>query len=135
MNSALKWGLIAGGVYLLFRDQINFLLTGTTADATPATTTSTTPATPAATPEASASLATVKEKMRQAAATDVFFANGLGTWDHWNYYYSQFRGVDAPGPADGDHDRKISLDEFIAPITSQGLSGLSRSAARRAWGF
>jgi hypothetical protein len=135
MNSLLKVALIGGGVYFLFRDQINALFTGSPVDDTTTTTTDLTPS-----PEAQ-TLAHVRDLMRQAAQHNAQFAGGLANWDMWNFYYRQFRGQDAPVfevmfPAESDRNRRMSLDEFFAAATAPpGLSGVPFSAARQAWGY
>lgn len=62
---------------------------------------------------------------------------GLQTFDVWNYYYAQVRGI--PGPAIEDalpgtlRDYKMTVDQWWAGVSSVGVSGLSRWPLMSAW--
>lgn len=153
MNNFLKYGLIAGGAYLLFKDQLAAMFpsmfggavstTSPQQQAAPAQTT--TPAAPAPTGVTPTSAATTKDRLNAwAQANDFFKAQGnmLNAYQ-WNFGYNAVRGTAAPGPEvmfpAQDPNRLMTLDEYWTGVTSVGLSGVPAtarpSAAAKAWGY
>ncbi len=119
MKDAAKIALLLiGGALILFRDQLRFWWTGKTTEPEP----------PAPTP-ASAEPAGPDIKALVAAAAARANRPTLQTFDEWNWFYSQVRGV--PGPAIEDvfpgRDRgyRMAIDEWWAGVSQHGLSGLA----------
>lgn len=142
MNSALKWGLIAVGGYLIYT---NFFAapaaaaagSGSGAGAPAAGGTSTAPA------PATAGGATLVSLLGDAAKSDPAYVAGGGKMnaDQWSYYYGRLAGRSAISPAAfsaaffpngrpaGDAPTMAASD-FVAAIATRGLSGLGRAVPR-----
>lgn len=127
MNDFLKYGLIGGGAWLLWRQ----FFAAAEAPAV-ASTTAATAATTAATVAAAAATTTQGLLMQAAQRAMGAGWNGLLTAHEWNYYYSQVRGVAGPdpGPLWADTNRRMSLDEYWPVMTQAGFSGLNYAAGR-----
>lgn len=119
MKDILKYGAIAAGAYLLYQQL--FGKPAAAATTTPATTT-TTPATTTTTTTTPAPNPTTRQLLMAAtnnAATKNFH--------EWNWFYNSVRGIQPKAPEEygmGDGLRLISVDEYLAALSTGGLSGL-----------
>jgi hypothetical protein len=149
MNSLLKYGLIAGAAWFLFKDQIEAMFgTATSTAAAPATSNPAAPATPAtpanpAAPAAPVVTATTRTLLQNWANANSFYKsqNNVMSAYQWDYGYQAVRGAAPPGPdvmfPGQDPNRLMTLDEYLTAAAASGLSGVrpKRSAAARAWRY
>lgn len=132
MSDLIKWGLLAGGVYLLW-NTLSSATTAAASTATPGTTpvtptgtpvttvikpTPVTPVSPSVPPAIAASCALAQQVL--AAAGGI---NAKLNADTWNYYWSQASGV--PQTADlfpvGNRDALLSFDQYLVARTAAGI--------------
>lgn len=129
MADVLKWGLIAGGAYLLYA-----ALSKPTAPAAAAAGSAPAPAAtpPASTPQTTTTLA---QLLQTAAASDPNF-HGTYNADQWSYYYQRLPGrvaIPAPlfdsiffpsgRPADPSQYPQYTASDYAAAVGARGLSG------------
>jgi hypothetical protein len=108
------------------------------------------PAAPVA--PAPAATTTTRALLLAWATPNAFYQSqgGLMNGDQWGYGYQVVRGIAPPDPLTmfpgQDRAKLLTIDEYLAGITSSGLSGIRRvrarasssarsNAARRAWGY
>jgi hypothetical protein len=149
MNPLLKYGLIIGAAYFLFRDQLAVMLPSLFGAHAPsphpdqATTSATSSAPPPApaTGQTPTSAATTKDLLLKWAQANAFYhqQNGLMNAWQWGYGYNAVRGGNTDFASQfADPSRLMTLDEFWTGVQAAGLSGLAaprRSAAARAWSY
>lgn len=137
MSAARTVALVAGLgalAYYLFRDNLSYALSPqTTPGAQPEPQ-------PASSPVATPALS-LRDILLAAVRNDVFFADGVDSYDRWAYYYHQITGRQAPDPAiarpGADRAEPITVDQFLYAVQSAGLSGVAQVsgiALRRTWG-
>jgi hypothetical protein len=142
-NDIVKIGLIAGGAYLVSKYVFGFdPLAGLFGGSTTITTTTTGPGTPVNTgggtstsPQGNSP--TAANTLNQVIAA--FKASGgdptsMQTFDTWNYFYQQVRGIAGPDPgqylSSADRQEKMSVQEWWSFMIGAGFSGMGMIAHR-----
>lgn len=139
MNSIVKIGLIGAGAFvayeLFFKGHLPPILSSVPPSAT-SSATQQPQNTPSPASVSVAAAATTKDLIVRAAQSGAPAGwDHLYTWDQWNYFYAQVRGVPGPDLSNAwpgrDRGYRMAIDEYWAAMTAQGLSGLGSYAIGR----
>lgn len=123
MNDLLKFGLIGVGGYFILKylgilPTTTTTTTGTTGNTTSTQTTNTT------TVFNTDTLALVAKKANDSG-TD---PNSLQTFDTWNYFYANVRGIEGPDPSvylsAANRSMLMSINEWAGYMAKGGFSGM-----------
>jgi hypothetical protein len=133
---AFGWIAIAGGAYLLYEymqgnNILGNLVSGASAGQ-PVTPTTGTSTAAGQTPASATQTNTLQLVINAYVKASGGFATDLLTFDDWNFYYSQVRGITGPDPnmnlTSTTRNMKMSAQQWWGYMTQDGFSGLGMIA-------